>query len=246
MTKDNNTAKVMLFGTFHFSNPSLDEVKIKAKNVMDSESQSYLEDLCQKIATFRPTEILLEYDPKKDQEINDKYTEYLKGTYSLKTDEIEQLGFRIAKFSELDRLHSFDVRDVPLKAEPLFEQFKNEPQLGKMFNKMIREMEESENKNHSTLSLKELLKLYNSLEMDLKNKSFYMATNVAGVDQNFSGAELSSSWWHRNFRMYAKIQNFAKAGERLLVIGGQGHTAILRDLVSFDSNITNEDINSYL
>ena len=40
-----------------------------------------------------------------------------------------------------------------------------------------------------------------------------------------SGADASASWWQRNFRMYALIQQHAQPGARDIAIGGQGHTA---------------------
>ena len=53
--------------------------------------------------------------------------------------------------------------------------------------------------------------------------------------EDFSGADATASWWHRNFRMYAQIQRHAAPGARVLVVGGQGHTAILRDFLRDDA-----------
>ena len=110
-------AKVLLLGVFHFANPGLDQVKMKAKDVMDEESQGYLEELSQRIQSLlKPTAVLLEYDPKNDEVINNSYRDYVQGNHSLAPDEVEQLGFRIARLCELERVHSFDVRDIPIKA----------------------------------------------------------------------------------------------------------------------------------
>ncbi len=51
---------------------------------------------------------------------------------------------------------------------------------------------------------------------------------------------------HSNFRMYANIQNLANPGDRLVVIGGQGHTAILKDLVKIDSEANFVSVEPYL
>jgi hypothetical protein len=71
-------------------------------------------------------------------------------------------------------------------------------------------------------------------------------TNSAGAGTNFSGADAAASWWHRNFRMYANIQKLATPDTRLIVIGGQGHTAILKDLLKFDSERQAVDIVPFL
>lgn len=62
--------------------------------------------------------------------------------------------------------------------------------------------------------------------MDDKNKSLYLMTNGVGVKDNYVGLSATASWWHRNFRMYAIIQQYAKKNQRIFVIGGQGHTAV--------------------
>ena len=237
---------VMLFSTFHFANPGLDKVKNKVKNVMDETSQSYLEKLSRRIFKFKPTVILLEFDDKKEKEINRRYTQYLRGDYQLSVGEIDQLGFRIAKLSGLRRIDGFDDRGIPWAANKLFKEIKNEPMLEKRFNEDFRKITKDENEAHSSLSLQGILKRYNSSDMDRRNKSLYILTNVIGVDKNFAGADASASWWQRNFRMLAKIQKFAKPKQRILVIGGQGHIAVIRDLIKFDSNITIENIHSYL
>ena len=47
-------------------------------------------------------------------------------------------------------------------------------------------------------------------------------------------------------RMYANIRKHARAGERVLVLGGQGHVAILRDLLELDADRQAVDIREYL
>ena len=70
-------------------------------------------------------------------------------------------------------------------------------------------------------------------------------TNQVGEDDNFVGADATASWWHRNFRMFAIIQRYAQPGERVLVIGGQGHTAILKQLLDDDERRA-VDVTPYL
>ena len=239
-------AIVMLFGTFHFAFPANDFVKNQIKNILTDDSQVYLESLALRINKFNPTAVLLEYDQKDNHKFNDLYSQYLTDEYRLGVNEIDQLGFRIAKVSGLNQIHGFDERDIPWDAEKLFEQLKREPALEKRFNSNVLEMTKDESGAHTSLSLQELFQRYNSPEMDRKNKSLYLATNVVGVDSDFAGADAAASWWHRNFRMFARIQKFAQPGEKLLVIAGQGHTAVLRDLLKLDSNLKSEDISSYL
>lgn len=237
---------VMLVGTFHFANPRKDLVKNSVVDVMSKASQDYLEELTQRISKYSPTSLLLEYDPKEEQKVNDRYNQYRMGEYQLSTDEVEQLGFRIAQSIGLGRLHSFDERNTPWKSQKLFEQLKQTPELEMRFNEAISQLTNEEYTAHSALTLQDLLKRYNSPEMEYRNKSLYIMTNSVGVDEDFAGADASASWWHRNFRMLARIQKFAQPGERVLVIGGQGHIAVIRDLLSLDPNLRIEEITPYL
>ena len=190
--------KVILISTFHFFNPAKDVVKNKVHDVMQEKSQVYLQELAQRLVKFQPTVILLEYDVNYDQEINQRYAQYREGKYELTSDEVEQLGFRVAKLSGFSRVESFDERGIPWKAQDLFDQLKREPELERRFNYAIRQLTESEELDHSKLSLREVLRKYNQQEVDQLNKEFYILTNVAGVDQNFAGADAAASWWLRS------------------------------------------------
>ena len=68
------------------------------------------------------------------------------------------------------------------------------------------------------------------------------------TDEKPVGATATASWWHRNFRMFAKIQRHALSAkdQRVLVIGGQGHTAILKDFLSLDDRLESVDVASFL
>ncbi len=242
----NDPPLAMLLGTFHFSNPGLDAVKHKVKDVMAEEAQTYLKEVSYSLSKFKPTVVLLEYDQKKDDEINKRYELYRQEKHELQSSEIEQIGFRVAKLSAIDRLHSFDDRGVDWNSEVLFEQLKQEQKLNDRFQRKLKSMVESEQSSHMNYSMRELIIRYNSPEFDRLNKGMYFISNMAGANDNFAGAEASASWWHRNFRMYAKLQKFAQKGARILAIAGQGHTAVMRDFLYNDPTIVSEDILGYI
>ncbi len=82
--------------------------------------------------------------------------------------------------------------------------------------------------------------------MDAQNKSLYVLTNAAGAGGSFAGADASASWWHRNFRMLARLQKLAQTEPRVLAIAGQGHMAILKDLLRFDPSLKTQEVDKYL
>ena len=68
-----SSAKVMLFGVFHFANPGKDMVKSQQVDVMMPENQAYLEELTKRIADFKPTVVLLEFDPEDEARMQERY-----------------------------------------------------------------------------------------------------------------------------------------------------------------------------
>jgi len=242
---DDQKAQVMIIGVFHFNNPGLDTVKIKHMDVMDEHSQAYLKGLIDRIASeYKPTRILLEYNPENEAVMHQRYADYLKGEYELGKNEVYQMGFRLAEAAGNVPIMSVDEREIHWDAEGLFKVMPEvAPEIQKYNDDVFARYSEESQKDHMTLSLRELLIKYNEPETDRINKGFYIMTNSVSKDGNFEGALASSSWWHRNFRMYAKIQMAAKPGERLLVIAGQGHTAILKDLLALDNQIKAVKVN---
>ncbi len=239
-------ARVMLIGLFHFDNPGLDAVKYKPLDVMKPTEQAYLQALTERIKGFKPTKVLLEYSRDSDALINRRYADYLAGKYELKVNEIYQLGFRIAKAAGLSRVHGFDERDPPGDDALWLYLPKEEPEIMKMLEGLIASMSTRMENEHRTLSLRDILVKSNSAEEDRANKDFYIMLNAVGADKGkFIGADASAQWWQRNFRMYANVQMHAQAGERVVVVAGSGHTAILRDLLRIDTRRVEESAQKY-
>lgn len=239
-------AQVMLIGTFHFSNPGQDTVKVKDVNIFDEESQLYLQAFSQRLAAYKPTRVLLEYNPENEELMNQRYRDYLDGKYELGTNEIYQLGFRIAKAAGLKRVQSFDHRELNWQAEPMMAYAKkhNSPEMV-VFDEKIADLTKGEDKARASMGLRELLIRSNDPEQDRLNMDLYLATNSIGAGDGYSGADATASWWQRNFRMYANIQQVAKPGERIIAIGGSGHTAILKQLLEVDGRLVEVEVDGY-
>ena len=240
-------AEVLLFGVFHFHNPGRDVVRVDQTDVSTPDSQSYLEALTARLCGFRPTAILLEFDRTREPEIRQQLAKYLGGESELSANEIQQIGFRVAEKCGVERLYGFDESEVGWDAEPLFEYLEtSEPELLDALNNDVAQLQAAETAAHQDLNLRELLVRANDPEQDRINKDLYLVTNAAGAGSNFEGADAAARWWRRNFRMYANIQRYAQPGERILVVAGSGHTAILRDFLEIDRRISAEDIQNYL
>ena len=237
----------MLVGMFHFANPGRDMVKSRVINVMAPENQAYLDGLAARLAAYRPTDVLAECSPSDQGKMDEKFRDYVAGRFELPSNETYQIGFRVAKLAGLSSVTCFDEDDIGWDAQPMFDYMdKHDPQAKQRVEALYQSLGASADKEQSTLSLAQLLQLTNDPARDAVNKGSYLLTNEVGAGDGFSGADASASWWHRNFRMYANIQKSAAPGRRVIALAGQGHTAILKDLLAVDDRRKAEDVRGYL
>jgi len=240
-------AEVMLIGTFHFANPGRDVVRTEQIDVTQPAPQAYLDAFAQRLCEFRPTVVLVEADPSRDGELQAQLEAWQTGKASLSSNEVQQLGFRVARACEVGAVHGFDESEVGWRGDLLFDYLeKSDPALQASLQQEIDAITHDEAEAQRALDLQALLRRTNDPSRDRLNMDFYLLTNVAGAGQGYAGADATASWWHRNFRMYANIQTWAQPGERVLVIAGQGHTAVLKDLLAIDRRLVARDVRPLL
>lgn len=240
-------ARVMLVGMFHFANPGRDLVKSRVINVMSPENQAYLEGLAGRLAGFKPTGVLAECSPSEQGTYDQRFKDYLAGRFKLPSNETYQVGFRVARQAGLQGVTCFDEDKIGWNAQPMFEYMeKHDVQTKQAVEALVGELSATHDKEQTSLTLAQLPQLANDPARDAINKGFYVRTNAVGAGDGFAGADASASWWHRNFRMYANIQKASGPGTRVIVLAGQGHTAILKDLLAVDGLRLPEDARPYL
>ncbi|KAA1162492.1 hypothetical protein EU508_05720 [Pseudoalteromonas fuliginea] len=244
---ESSKAEVSMLGVFHFHNPGLDVVQTSQIDVSKPQSQAYLEALTSKIGKqFIPTQVLLECERNEQGKIDKQYASYLRGDFELPINESYQIGFRVAKKANAKFVTCFDERKVQWQAEGLMNVIAKDAELKKRMQAMIKVLTDATNNMHNTMTLREIMRENNKTSYSRQNKALYLLTNDVGGGSGFEGADAAASWWHRNFRMYANIQKVAQPGERVLVIAGHGHIAILNDLLDDDMTRKSININLYL
>ncbi|MBR9853261.1 MAG: hypothetical protein GYB37_01610 [Algicola sp.] len=230
--------KVLVVGTFHFDFPGLDEVKTSEDDkidVLQEPKKSELEDLVAYIKKFNPTKIAIEARPYWNT--MQKYKEYKNGMHKDDRDERYQLGMRIAADLELDSIYGIDATAL---SNDLYKQ--DSIYANKLFNKVDWNIEdpywayaepyfEYRDKKMKDLHLLDFIKSMNTREAHNFNFGLYLTGSIATGDGQ--GADHLSMWWYnRNARIFSKLINITKSPkERILVVFGNGHAAILRQLL---------------
>ena len=83
----------------------------------------------------------------------------------------------------------------------------------------------------TTMSVAALLARFNEPARIREDHAFYAALLAFGDATAQPGAELNAAWYLRNARIFAKLTQIAKPGDRIIVIFGAGHAYWLRHFV---------------
>ncbi|MFT3794325.1 DUF5694 domain-containing protein [Flavobacterium sp.] len=229
-------AQILVVGTFHFDYPGLDVHKTSDDNKIDvlrEPKKSEVSELVAYIKKFKPTKIVLEAMP--EWKAGEKLARYKKGEFRNERDERYQLGLRIATEMNLDTVYSIDAipfddelsKQNPAYFEKFFDGFDfktDDPYAAKIF--------EWYNYEESLLPKTNLLqyfKRFNSRESHQLTYGAYLVGDFKLDDTR--GADILSIWWYnRNLRIFRKVQQITTPQDRILMIYGNGHAAVLRQL----------------
>ncbi|OJJ15760.1 hypothetical protein BKI52_36165 [marine bacterium AO1-C] len=219
-------AKVMVVGTNHFK-----------KEVLNPQKQSDLQRLITALAQFKPTKVVVEWNPKKLKQTNEEYQKYLKGKFSIdqKTNEVYQIGFRLAKKMKHDMIWLFDNRPAFIGSLEgfTFEKFlkfadKNDKGF---YDKHLKTITEVWNYNKALmkkLNLYDYFALINSSKMSKINAQRMHAFETrVGIQNTWMGPDWLGRWYQRNVRMMSNVLKMAKKGDRILIIVGDNHKWVL-------------------
>lgn len=231
-------ASVLVVGTFHFDYPNMDVIKTEDKNKIDvlkEPKKQEVTELVDYIKKFKPNKIAIEANP--NWKASEKLKKYKNGEYRDKRDERYQIGMRIATELKLDTIYSIDagsfVQDLEkldsLYIDNLFKDFdfKTDDPIDEYYKKTF----EYDETLVAKMNLLEYIKRMNSEEYHRLDYGNYLIGDFKLDDHR--GADILSVWWYsRNLRIFRKIQQITTSkNDRILIIIGNGHAAILRQLL---------------
>ena len=232
--------KVLVVGSFHFDYPNQDAHKTEKKDqvdVLEPKTATEVTDLINYIKKFKPTKIAIEAWP--NWKANEKLKEYKEGKHRDQRDERYQLAMRLATELKISELYSIDANSVLDEFVEKFEKtdsvyfknmlrdydFLNDDRISQQYNTFIKN---TERKNFK--SILDMFKYMNSKEYHQYEYGAYLTGDFKLREHD--GADLLALYWYnRNLRMFRKIQEIPKnAEDRILVIAGNGHATVFRQL----------------
>jgi len=228
--------QVMVLGTYHMDNPGLDLHNAKSEDVLTPQRQAELAAVAEALAAFKPTVIAVErITPAPDYE-DAAYSEFDDSQLASRRDERVQVGYRLARLAGLKTVHGIDEQPGP--GEPDYFPFERvqegvqrhgaDAALAAMMSrtgKLIADFEGSQ--ANSTVA--ELLIDAND-PRTLADPSMYYELLAFDAGEDQPGAELLGYWFMRNAKIFAKLMDVVKPGDRVVVLFGGGHKHWLEHL----------------
>lgn len=239
-------ARVLVLGTYHFANPGSNVVKPDIADVLSDTKQAEIRAVVEALTRFRPTKIAVEVEPASAPRLDSLYRAYRTGEHALTRSETQQLGFRLAAMLELPRLYPID-HDGEFPWMELMEYAQAHDSAFVAFSKKeLARLTAEMNRRQRENTVGQILRLNNQSTELARDHGIYMRFARVGAGDTYVGAELLSKWYERNIHIFTNLQRIAQPGERVLVIIGAGHAPILRELVSYDPEMSLEDVLEYL
>lgn len=264
--QENDKIEILLVGFAHLG--QLDNGS-PSSGIFSSEKQNQLKQLRDSLELFKPDMIMVELEPSEQKWNDSLYQLFRNGKLDLENfkygaGETFQIGYKLGR--ELDLKNIYGVNYHKSTSQSLLEKGHNidlfQRQLDKL-QKTARPM--AAEIQEGNLSLYDFIKKINEPEMlDLthqllfnipayvQNGNFSEALlgdiDMATVDKNYIGAEYISLFYNRNLKIYSNILNkqMETGNKRILLIIGQAHVGVLKDLLEDNPAYRVHDAISYL
>jgi len=248
--------EVLTLGTFHFAFHNRDIKKFEKEeqiDVLDKKYQDEIIKIVEQLAKFKPNIIAIEVDPALQSKTDSLYNCYRKGTYQLNKEEHQQIGFRLAKKLNLDKLYC--VNDWGHNYNEIDSLLSNDSIGRKKFIDFLSSNPDSSLVHYSKdlfktkgiiAHLKEINKPAN-LKKDLGN--YLIGAFKYEIPSNSSfGTDFTTGWWfNRNLRIFRNIQKInTSSNDKIVVIYGAGHMNILNILFDCSPEYNRVSTNKYL
>lgn len=220
----------MLLGTYHLGETG-DLVQLDAEEKSQYKEADF-EELVAKLAEFKPTQIFVEFNMDNQEALDMSYQQFLQNKYSLKMNEIDQIGFRLAKHLKLDKLSAVDWNGINPHI-PNLDDISSDTAKQQM-QQVVTKAEQQMQLLAELISKKNIIDTFtfiNTNEQNKENHQIYL--DIMMFDDEIGFEWVANYWYYRNLKITKNIRSILEADtERALVIYGSGHNYLLHQMLS--------------
>lgn len=102
--------QVMVLGTYHFANPGRDVNNMRAESVLTPKRQAELAEVARAVAAWKPTHVMVEMEAQAPTFTVAAYRTFTPARLATEPNEIDQVGFRIARLVGLAEVQGIDIQ----------------------------------------------------------------------------------------------------------------------------------------
>lgn len=200
------------------------------EDMLSKTRQNEINELLSCLKKYEPTKVALEVLQENEEALNDQYVSFNKGDYSLTVNEVDQIGFRIAKECGHKKIYAVDwnekQEDIPDLSD-LGDWIVTDEY--KAFTKVAQELISESNTYLQKHSIKEFFLWLNDPQNVLKGQELYMKLALVGSESNPVGTMWTAKYWYfRNMLIYKNLVSLIDSNEeRIFVLYGAGHLHLL-------------------
>ena len=240
-------ARVLVLGTYHMANPGRDIVNLKVDDVLAPKRQAEIAELLLVLKRFQPTKIAVEGGVGDDR-IPKRYAEYLAGKHELTRNEIEQIGFRLARELGHETVYPVDVDgEFPYPRVVNFANASGRSQELDAITADVGTMVKALDQYLASHTVLETMLYVNADDEVAENVSFYYRYAHFGEPGDWAGADLVSDYFRRNMRIYSNLVQLVESPqEHVLVLYGYGHLGWLRHAFASDPSFELSQLADYV
>ena len=241
--------RVLILGSYHFDNPGLDVNNLEADDVLSAKRQKEIKEVVDLLAKFNPTKIGIErrWQTRHDTVTQNQYQQYLQGKHELQRSESQQIGFRLAKELNHQRIYCIDAPgDFNYGAMVGYAQKNDQGDILQNIQKVMNQYMKEEQAFLMSSSIKDMLLRHNEQQRLDGGHGMYIKMLGIGKNLDYPGADLVSDWYERNLKIFSNITRVTEPKDRILIVIGSGHASILRGLVKFHPLYELEKVSDYL
>jgi hypothetical protein len=224
---------VMVVGSIHMANPGADFANMTMDDITSEKRQREVADLVNRLSSFGPTKIALEYAPSQDSAVNAGYLAFRNNSRALQKTEREQVGFRLAAQLGHPRVYGIDApMALDVGAVMQFAMANGMQDFAMETQRTIQQVMSEAQQQAQTLPITGLMAAFNNPQREQLMNSFYLRATQVSRDTNYVGAAMAADWYERNLRMLSNLHRVVTSeSDRVLLVVGAAHAAILRSMI---------------
>lgn len=241
---------ILLVGTGHWGNPGADYKNPEFDDMLAPRHQREIEECVHALGAYAPTALGLEIQRHDEATMNQDYRAYRAGDFPLTTNELHQLGFRLAAAHQHERVHAVDwhhpTQPIGWDDAISFARHHDQQHLITFLDDAQHDSV-GEQDRIEEFSVRELLLESNDMAILMESHNAYMDMVQIGSGDEYIGADVVLRWYERNMKIFVNITHLASSpDDRILVLIGGGHLPLLAHFIDGSGRFTRVEASSYL